>query len=270
MAKLKPSEFRLLLMFAIVAFVLVNVFGYQQLTSRHDAILVQREELITRLKTADIYQKQETESLQKQEWLTKRVPVYGSEDHMKTFLLKFVEQRASSFELVPELQPREPEEQDGYMRSVLEVKISGGIDQLLPFVFSLQDPEEFRSITSFDLKSKPKDPKTLFAEFTIEQWWNLDSPTLVANAEAVPAEMPAGAPSGAGVQPPRPMPVPVPVPDGSEGSEGSDGSDGSDGSGLPAPLQDTAGVVPGVEPTTEADTSQLPVLNESGNEDNPQ
>lgn len=200
MAKLKPSEFRLLLLFAIVAFVLANVYGYQMLASRHGEILKQRDLLEGRIKTAAVYEMAEGESLKMDAWLNQRVPVYGSEDQMKTFLLKFVEQRASSFSLVPELQPREPELRDGYMRSILEVKLSGTIDQILGLVFSLQDPEEFRAINSFDLKSKPKEPKTLFAEFTIEQWWNPDSPALVESGAAAPA-----------ADPPPPV-VPVPAP----------------------------------------------------------
>ena len=139
------------------------------------------------------------------------------------------------------------------MRSVLEVKVTGTIDQLFPFLFSLQDPEEFRTITSFDLKSKPKEPTTLFADFTIEQWWNPDSPTLVANAEATPAEMPVGAPPGTGgVQPPIPAPAPGAT---------------SDGGGLPAPLRDAGSGTPVPAP---APTTQLPVLNESGTEEKPQ
>ena len=42
MAKLKPSEFRLLLMFGIVAFLLVNAYGYKELTARHNAVITQR------------------------------------------------------------------------------------------------------------------------------------------------------------------------------------------------------------------------------------
>ncbi|MEZ5325547.1 MAG: hypothetical protein R3F19_10835 [Verrucomicrobiales bacterium] len=156
MAKLKPSEFRLLLIFCIVAFILVNAYGYKELMARQNALILQKQELTGKLKTADVYQSQEADSRQKEQWLMSRVKVYRSPDEMKTFLLEFVKQRASSFNLVPELQPREPELKDGYMRSILEVKLSGTIDQLLELVFSLQDPEEFRSITSFDLKAKPK------------------------------------------------------------------------------------------------------------------
>lgn len=260
MAKLKPSEFRLLLLFSIVAFLLVNVYAFQQLTARHNALKVQEGQLIAKLRTADVYAREEADSLQKEAWLRSRVPVYGSQDIMKTYLLKFVEQRASSYGLVTEPQPREPELRDGYMRSVLEIKVSGAIEPILEFVYSLQDPEEFRSITSFDLKSKPKDPKTLFAEFTIEQWWNPDSPELVASGEAVPVEMPAGGGGGGsgdgtgGVLPP---------PGGSGGE--------TPPAGIPAPLQNARGVkLPTSTPVPPGPEAALPVLNESGNQVNPQ
>ncbi|MCB1096185.1 MAG: hypothetical protein KDN22_11470 [Verrucomicrobiae bacterium] len=266
MAKLKPSEFRLLLIFCIVAFILVNAYGYKELMARQNALILQKQELTGKLKTADVYQSQEADSRQKEQWLMSRVKVYRSQDEMKTFLLKFVEQRASSFNLVPELQPREPELKDGYMRSILEVKLSGTIDQLLPLVFSLQDPEEFRSITSFDLKAKPKEPTTLFLEFTIEQWWNPDSPEIVANGTAAPTvEMPVGVPA-----------PPTPAGDG-DGGGGGGGvlppGPGTSAAGLPEPLKRSIALPPGATPTPAANTTgdgQLPVLNESGNDDKPQ
>lgn len=269
MAKLKPSEFRLLLMFGIVAFLLVNAYGYKELTARHNAVITQREQLVGKLKTADVYQRQEAESLQKEQWLMSRVKVFRSQDEMKTYLLKLVEQRASSFNLVPELQPREPELKDGYMRSILEVKLSGTIDQLLPLVFSLQDPEEFRSITSFDLKSKPKEPTTLFLEFTIEQWWNPDSPELIASGAAAPVvEMPAPvapAAGGGGVMPPTPKPA-------VEAEAEAEPEAEAEVTELPEPMQRRIALPPGAAPAPAAADEQLPVLNESGNEDedNPQ
>ena len=262
MSKLKPSEFRLLLLFGIVAFLLANAFGYKVLTERHDAILMQKDQLEARIKTAEVYELQERESLRKEAWLNNRVPVYASETHLNTHLLQLVEARASSYQLVPELQAREPELRDGYMRSILQVKLSGEIMPLLELVFSLQDPEEFRAITSFDLKAKPKDPKTVFAEFTIEQWWNPDSPTLVANAEVAPLEAPApsqpATTGGGGVQhPATKSPVPVPL----------QGVTSGDGTSLPLPLSGNKPAAPVTPPPgPEAD---LPVLKESANEEKP-
>ncbi|MGK0185928.1 MAG: hypothetical protein ACI9R3_001711 [Verrucomicrobiales bacterium] len=253
MAKLKPSEFRLLLMFGIVAFLLLNAYGYKQLTTRHNALKLQEVQLIGKLRTADAYAREETDSLQKEAWLRARVPVFGSQDIMKTFLLKFVEQRASSYGLTTEPQPREPELMDGYMRSILEIKVSGAIEPIMEFVYSLQDPEEFRSITSFDLKAKPKDPLTLFAEFTIEQWWNPDSPELTANGEAVPLEMPAG--GGGGVE--------GAIDAGGAPSGGAPSGGVKSPVVLPTPQQNTP-------PAPGGPDSQLPVLNESGDQDNPQ
>ena len=197
MAKLKPSEFRLMLIFGILAFALGNVYGYKLLTNRHNEVKNKREDLRARLTQAENLALQEEDSFRKQEWLAKRVPVYPNEDHMKTFLLKFVRQKAAAFGLNPEPQPQEPELVDGYMRSKLEVSdVSGSIDTIIQFIFSLQDPEEFRAITSLELKAKPKDPTVVFCELVIEQWWNPDSLSIAASSNIAPAE------SGVGVQPP--------------------------------------------------------------------
>ena len=46
----------------------------------------------------------------------------------------------------------------------------------------MQDPEQFRAITSLDLTSKAKDPKTVYAEIVIEQWWDPNSVQRIAEA----------------------------------------------------------------------------------------
>lgn len=219
MAKLKPSEFRLLLVFGIVAFILVNFYGYTWLRKKHNDINNEQVDLEAQVMQAENYALQEEDSLRKEAWLAKRVPVYRTEDEMKTFLIKFVRQKAAEHGVEAELHSQEPVGDGPFMRSRLEVKqISGSIDTLVQWIYSLLDPEQFRTITSLELKAKPKDPTTLFCELVIEQWWNPDSPTIAANSDVLPVEpaeggvtpapsAPAGLPPGAvvpngAIQPP--------------------------------------------------------------------
>ena len=263
MAKLKPSEFRLMLIFAILAFAFVNFYGYQLLRKRHNDVKNQREELRSKLEQAENLALQEDDSLHKQAWLGKRVPVYRSEDEMKTFLLKFVEQRAATFSLTPEVQPQEPSPEGGYMRSRLEVKdLIGSIETIVEFIFSLQDPEEFRAITSLELKAKPKDPKTVICELVIEQWWNIDSLSIVANSAAAGVPVPEGVAPSSPASPtpapaPAPAPSPAPTPDnpsvpGIPGLPAGAGSGSADGGA-------TAAVVPPPAPTPNPTPAPVPV-----------
>ena len=265
MAKLKPSEFRLLLLFAVLVFVTLNVFGFTFLNDRRKEVLVQKKALTARIEEGKGLERQEQEAINKEAWLNSRVPVYASVDQMKTFLIQFVEQRAASFQLALDLQPEEPEVRDGYMRSMLQVKLSGAIEPVCEFLFSLQDPEQFRAITAFDLQAKAKDPKTVFAEFTIEQWWNPASLSLVENAQAEPMAMPLS-PAPAGVLPPGGPNSALPKP-----------LQGSGIPGLPniqAPGNTAPAAVQGENPAAPAPPAagldpKIPVLNEIANEENP-
>jgi hypothetical protein len=215
MARLKPSEFRLVLIFSILGFVLINFYGYTRLQKQHNDVRNERIELKSKLLQAENYALQEEDSVRKEAWLAKRVPVYQTEADMKSFLIKFVRQKAASFGIEAELHSQEPVREGGYMRSRLEVKqVSGTVDTLVQWIFSLQDPEEFRMITSLELKAKPKDPTTVFCELVIEQWWNPESLAIVASSGIAPA-----APATAGVESPpelSPPELPAPTPDAPE------------------------------------------------------
>ena len=287
MAKLKPSEFRLLLAFGVIAFLLLNVWGYTVVKRNHDGLIAEQSRLNGRLNTAKIYEGLEQESLNKQSWLLSRVPVYRDQDHMRTHLLKFVEQRALSFGLSPELQPKEPDFGNDFHRSSLQVKVSGSIDVIGEWIFTLQDPEAFRAITSLDLTAKAKDPKTVYAEIVIEQWWDPNSEQRIAEAGGanVPAdvrELPAATPEG-GVKPPLPpgvsaVPTPpgsaAPVPEPLKGATTGDPQPQTPKEGGEASNEDSRKVMlpPGVKPTETAsppDDDKISVLNESG-DDKPQ
>lgn len=184
MTPLKPSEKRLLTSFGIAAFLLLNLLGFSWLKKKNLVIERQRITLETRARELQMWRSRAPEAEQKRAFLDQHLQAYADEATRETYLDQFVNQEASALDLiVRKNQPMPVKLEEHFHKSRYTAEVSGSWDNVLEFTYRLQQPKDFRFVSTIRLKSQKKEGATADAEeaadvvctFEIEKWWSPES-----------------------------------------------------------------------------------------------
>ena len=184
MTPLKPSEKRLLTSFGIAAFLLLNLLGFSWLKKKNLVIERQRITLETRARELQMWKNRAPEAEQKRAFLDQHLQAYADEATRETYLDQFVNQEASALDLiVRKNQPMPVKLEEHFHKSRYTAEVSGSWDNVLEFTYRLQQPRDFRFVSTIRLKSQKKEGATADAEeaadvvctFEIEKWWSPES-----------------------------------------------------------------------------------------------
>ena len=184
MTPLKPSEKRLLTSFGIAAFLLLNLLGFSWLKKKNLVIERQRITLETRARELQMWRSRAPEAEQKRAFLDQHLQAYADEATRETYLDQFVNQEASALDLiVRKNQPMPVKLEEHFHKSRYTAEVSGSWDNVLEFTYRLQQPRDFRFVSTIRLKSQKKEGATADAEeaadvvctFEIEKWWSPES-----------------------------------------------------------------------------------------------
>jgi hypothetical protein len=201
MRSLTKSERRLILILGTIAFLLLNFWGYNELTTRRTVAIAQQRTLRSEILRLKQLQTEKANAEINREWIASRLPAYKDIDQLETYLYNVVQVRAAdlSIELTKEA-PAATKKDDFVHRSIVVVEFTDEIEPLIKFLHEIQDREAFRFISHLELVAG-KDPQKVRCQATIEQWWRPDSELLQDSLSAVPASSPAAAGPGAAGQP---------------------------------------------------------------------
>ena len=184
MTPLKPSEKRLLTSFGIAAFLLLNLLGFSWLKKKNLVIERQRITLETRARELQMWRSRAPEAEPKRAFLDQHLQAYADEATRETYLDQFVNQEASALDLiVRKNQPMPVKLEEHFHKSRYTAEVSGSWDNVLEFTYRLQQPRDFRFVSTIRLKSQKKEGATADAEeaadvvctFEIEKWWSPES-----------------------------------------------------------------------------------------------
>ncbi|MFT5187093.1 MAG: hypothetical protein ACI9DF_003405 [Verrucomicrobiales bacterium] len=173
MGQLKPSEVRLLLIFGVTVLLLGSFFLYEWYARGVQAVNAEKIELQAQRNSLLTMKTQQNEFNQKRVWLRKHQPVARDEFEAKEVLDRVVSVQgieAAGLTLISAPPEKDPRLEPYYWAFERRVIVSGGIQNIVQWLVTLQSEKEFRAITHLHVfPKKKKEPEALTCEVVIEQ-----------------------------------------------------------------------------------------------------
>lgn len=200
MTPLKPSEKRLLAIFGVAAFILLNLLGFSWYSKKRLLLEQQASKLETRGRILEGMKSRAPEAEHKQAYLAENLKAYPSETARENYLDDYINGLVSKLDLsLRANQILDPKLEDLFHKSRYKGEVTGKWDNVLQFIYELQQPSQFRFVPNLSLKPQKKDatsdePADVVCVFTIEKWWSPDSVPTPVNDGMPPADTSAEAP----------------------------------------------------------------------------
>jgi Tfp pilus assembly protein PilO len=164
-----------MMLLLVAGFIIVNFLGYQMLAQRRAASIAQQRSLrfdIQRLK--ELQDAKPAVDVTSQ-WLDAHLPAYKDIDQLETHLFNVVTNKAVSANLELNKKDPRPTQKDALVhRSIMEIETTASMENLVTFIHSLQNREDFRFISFLEL-TPTKDEERVRCQARVEQWWRPDS-----------------------------------------------------------------------------------------------
>ncbi|CAN5248765.1 hypothetical protein BH23VER1_BH23VER1_32280 [soil metagenome] len=196
MRPLTSNEKRLTALFGLIVIGGGAFLGFSTISNRKAALVAKEASLKNSLFQLENLMEEREHWLNLRQWVEERLVAYRSVDERDTYLITIIRNKAedAGVEITRGPQPLDPEVSPFYEETVVNVTVDGDIKGIVQWLYTLQDPEQFRAITSVKLTPK-KEEGQLQCEITIEQWWRLDSLEIAAQSSpALPDHEPAPTP----------------------------------------------------------------------------
>ncbi|MDB6132449.1 MAG: hypothetical protein JWM59_692 [Verrucomicrobiales bacterium] len=183
MTPLKQSEKRLLAVFGIAGFLLINLVGFSWYSKKMLVLDQQRSKLETRSRMLASMKARAPEAEQKQAWLAQHLKAYPDPTTRDSYLDNFVIDLSKNLNLeLKKNQALEPKLEDLFHKSRYHGEVTGQWGDVLEFIYQLQKPGEFRFVPTISLKSQKKEAASeeaadVVCVFDIEKWWSPESVT---------------------------------------------------------------------------------------------
>lgn len=187
--ELNTREKRLLFLCLGTIFVIINVICFRGFSLQRKALTESIKHLTEEAADDKIWLNDRAFWAKRQDWLTKHMPYTDSTGRSQGQLLDELQNSAldAQLKVTNQVLHDEPTKETDFKEVSLSLRVRGDHDVLLRWLLSLQSPEKFEAIKSFDLQldTRGKD-KTPQAEcnLTVARWFNPES-----SAEPQPAEV---------------------------------------------------------------------------------
>jgi len=206
---MSDRERKLVILFGLAAFVLVNVFFIswfksQKLKVSRD-LMKARAEVVSAEAAAGSFETVEEEMI----WLNDKMPSPKAGQLVATELETYAYNQAKTHQL--EIGPRDikPNEETGkfFHRAKVQFKVTGREDSLYRWLDRLQMPDQLKGVTFMRLAPDAKDDTNIDATIVVEQWYV----PLTGDSDGASEEAPAPGPDAA-APPELPAVDPAPAP----------------------------------------------------------
>ncbi|MEI6534590.1 MAG: hypothetical protein WCN98_04555 [Verrucomicrobiaceae bacterium] len=179
--RLNQRERRLLAACLLVIFTVFNVLAYREFSLRRKALDTSITQLQDQSASNHTWLKDRVSWDKRMKWLDTSMPYTDSAGRSQGQLLEELQTSSLDAELKITGQTLlEPLALDHCNEVAVNIKISGDQDKLLRWLLTLQSPEKFQAMKTFDLeidgKSKEKSPQAQ-CNLTLARWFNPTPPT---------------------------------------------------------------------------------------------
>lgn len=209
---MSDREKKLVLLFGLAAFLLLNAFGVSWFSKYKEKLDVDLKAAEGDVQTADAFSRKYDTVIEEMEWLGKHTPKERAGQLVSTELEQFASNQATTHQLEVKRRAILTNDETGkhFHRAKVEFNVTGNENSLYRWLGRLQTPDQFRAVTFLRLSPDAKDDTLIDCTAIVEQWY-------------VPASGDGGdpavdAPAPAPVQNPAPTPAPAPVPNPAPGA----------------------------------------------------
>lgn len=182
---MNTREKRLLILFGVVIFAMLNFYGYNvyaqkmgtlegEIGSEGNPILGKPPTgLIGEIAVAEQNLEERDQKEQEMAWLAEVQPEPEDGGAVQSKLEGFVTQQAVAASLTTDRPKILPNDETGvyYHKAIFEIKVTGKEDSLYRWLVKIQDPSAFRAITSLRLSPNREDDTLIDAVVRVQQWY---------------------------------------------------------------------------------------------------
>ncbi len=173
---MSPSEKKLLTVFAVAGFIVLNLIGFRLYSAKKLDVEAKRTEAEQKLATAEMFSASRDQVLDQMDWLADHEPQPAAYQDVQSSLQQLVEREAqvAGLTIKPNSQKLLPPDQtEGriYHRVKVQVTVTGTEEALYRWFDRLNVPDQFRAATNIRLAPDREDDTKIDCTALIEQWF---------------------------------------------------------------------------------------------------
>lgn len=206
---MSDREKKLVLLFGLAAFVLLNAFGVSWFRKQKTAMATRLIAAEGEVQNAEAFSRKYDTVIEEMDWMAEHAPDPRAGQLVASELEQYASNQATTHQLTVKRRAILSNEEGGvhFHRARVEFNVNGMESALYRWLGRLQMPDQFRAITFLRLSPDTKDDTLIDCTVIVEQWYvPLTGEESAEVEEAAPSTPPAPAPA------PAPSPVPVPAP----------------------------------------------------------
>ncbi|MEM1085565.1 MAG: hypothetical protein AAGI48_15750 [Verrucomicrobiota bacterium] len=170
---MSPREKKLLIFFLVAIFAVVNLFGFNWLQSKRQAVQGEISRHEETLAVADSAIRMRDTATGEIDWLKDNLPEPKEGELVPSQLESFVTNEATRNGLTvlkPDILENDESGQH-FHRARFDVRVTGQEAALYRWLVRLQSPREFRGITALRLSPNREDDTLIDAKVQVDQWF---------------------------------------------------------------------------------------------------
>jgi hypothetical protein len=173
-----PREKKLLILFALGGFAVLNLLGFKYYVAQKTTIEGANVQALNKLKAAEMISDSREEVAPAMEWINARQPRPSDFQIVQSTLQEFAEKEASNSGLTLKSQKLLETDKSGanYHRAKVQLTLTGTEQALYRWFDRLNDIEKLRSVTSIRLSPNKEDDTKIDCTAIAEQWFVPASP----------------------------------------------------------------------------------------------
>lgn len=208
---MSDREKKLVLLFGLAAFVLLNAFGVSWFRKQKATLGSQLIAAEGEVQNAEAFSRKFDTVIEEMDWMVEHAPEQRAGQLVASELEQYASNQATTHQLTVKRRAILSNDESGthFHRAKVEFNVNGMEPALYRWLGRLQMPDQFRAITFLRLSPDTKDDTLIDCTVIVEQWYvPLTGEESAEVEESAPSTPPAPAPAPA----PAPSPVPVPAP----------------------------------------------------------
>lgn len=178
---MSPREKKLLILFAVAAFVVVNAVGlsfYRQKSEALTADMLKAQGVLDRF---ELFEASRQQRLDEMDWLKRNLPEPAESQNVQTALYAASTSaaRSSGLEIRTEdLLPSEAPPGGYFHRAKVRLKVTGTEESLYRWLDKINQPNQLRTATRLVLSPNQEDDTLIDCTATLEQWFVPPNPAV--------------------------------------------------------------------------------------------
>lgn len=170
---MSDREKKLLTLFLIAGFMIVNVFLYTFYKNKKNLYKSNLDSAKSQLEQAILFRESSSEFAEQMAWLAEKEPKPATYQDTQNALQLFAETQAKNFGLTVKSQEPLPTDDSGvhYHRAQVKINLTGKEEALYKWFDAINDPNIFRTALQIRMTPNSKDDTLIDCSATLSQWF---------------------------------------------------------------------------------------------------